>query len=149
MHIYTGPEKMIYKNSFQGKFLCNNKLKPKQAKCLNKILQEPCNGITSENLLKKMPFDVDVVCLNPSKRAINPRFKFWIQHTKKEATLQGCISLTSKNTEEFNASKLNKFITNFKNKFDSLKGDEKLTEKEELCRQVDFILFGKYEAFFE
>ena len=72
--------------SFNGQFRCD-KLKPKQAKKLKEILTTKSNGVSSEQLLGNMPFDVDVICLNPSKRAINPRFNFWITHTKKQATL--------------------------------------------------------------
>lgn len=129
--------------SFYGQFKYD-KLKPKQAKKLKEILTTDSNGISNEQLLKKMPFDVDVVCLNPTKKAINPRFRFWITHKKKQATLQGNIKLNSKYPAEENASKLSQFINNFNTKFQSLKGDEKLTRAEETQRQVDLILFGKF-----
>ena len=129
--------------NFNGQFKYD-KLKLKQSTKLNEILNTPYNNQTNAELLKQMPFDVDVVCLNPTKKAIHPRFNFWITHTKKQATLQGKILLNSKHPIEENVSKLNKFITNFKNKFDSLKGDEKLTPAEETQRQVNFILFGKF-----
>ena len=129
--------------SFNGQFHYN-KLKTKQAKCLNEILSAKCNGISNEELLKGMPFDIDVVCYNPTKRAINPRFGFYITHTKKQATLTGNIRLTSKNLPKENSKKLNQFITNFYDKFQKLRGDEKLSRAEETQRQVDFILFGRY-----
>ena len=129
--------------SFNGQFHCN-KLKPKQAKCLQEILTTKCDGISNEELLNGMSFNVDVVCYNPTKKAINPRFGFYITHTKKQATLIGNIRLTSKNPPEENSKKLNKFITNFNEKFQQLRGDEKLSRAEETQRQVDFLLFGRY-----
>lgn len=129
--------------NFNGSFKYD-KLKPKQAGKLKEILTLPHDGVSNEQLLKKMPFDVDVVCLNPSKRAINPRFRFWITKTKKQATLEGNIRLTSKNPVEENVLKLKNFITNFNNKFQQLKGDEKLTSAEETQRQADFLLFGRW-----
>ena len=128
--------------SFSGQFNCT-KLKSKQAKKLHEMLNTKHNGVSNVQLLKDMPFDVDVVCYNPTRRAIHPRFGFYISHKKKQATLIGNIRLSSKNPLEENVVKLNKFITNFNNKFQSLKGDEKLSRAEELQRQVDLILFGK------
>lgn len=129
--------------NFNGKFNYE-KLKQKQAKKLNEILTTECDGQSSTQLLKNMPFDVDVVSLNPTKKAINPRFRFWITKTKKQATLQGNIKLTSKSPVEENVLALKNFITNFNTKFQLLKGDERLTPAEETRRQVDFILFGKF-----
>lgn len=129
--------------NFAGKFKYD-KLKPKQAKKLDEILRTPINGVSNEKLLEQMPFDVDVICVNPTKKAINPRFNFWITHTKKQATLQGKININSKNPVKENVLKLNDFITNFNKKFQSLRGDEKLTRAQETQRQVDFILFGKF-----
>ena len=136
-------------SNFKGKFNCPEKLKQKQSKFLREILTTEHNGTTAENLIKSMPFDIDIVCLNPSKRAINPRFNFWVTHTKKQATIEGMITLTSKKPLEQNLSKLNNFINNCKTKIDNLNGNEKLTPREELCRQVDFILFGKYKSYFD
>ena len=149
MYTDTISIKKSYHNCFQGRFICPEKLKNKQAQFLNKVLATELDGVSANNLIKTMPFDVDVVCLNPTKRAINPRFNFWIKHTKKQATVQGCINLTSKDSLESNICKLNNFIKNFKNRTDKLTGDEKLTPQEELCRQVDFLLFGKYKSYFE
>lgn len=129
--------------NFNGQFRCD-KLKPKQAKKLKEIIQTPYNGVSGENLLAQMPFNVDVICYNPTKKAINPRFGFYITHKKKQATLVGNIRLTSKNTPEENSQKLNNFITNFNNKYQSLKGDEKLTRAEETQRQVNFLLFNRF-----
>lgn len=129
--------------NFNGQFNYN-KMKSKQAKCLNEILSTKYDGISNQELLKGMPFDVDVICFNPTKRAINPRFGFYVEHKKKQATLIGHVRLTSKNPLEENVSRLNKFITNFNEKYKSLKGDEKLTSAEETQRQVDFILFNRY-----
>lgn len=133
----------ISSTSFKGQFNCG-KLKSKQAKKLKEILTTEYDGISNQKLLESMPFDVDVICLNPSKRAINPRFKFWITHTKKQATLQGSLSINSKNILTDNVHKLNQFINNFYNKYKKLRGDEKLTRAEETQRQVSFLLFGKW-----
>lgn len=129
--------------NFKGNFNYN-KLKPKQSKCLNEILSAKYNGKSGEQLLKDMPFNVDVVCFNPTKKAIHPRFGFYIQHKKKQATLIGSIKLTSKNPPEENSKKLNQFITNFNNRYQNLKGDERLTRAEETQRQVDMILFNRF-----
>lgn len=129
--------------NFNGQFKFD-KLKPKQAKKLDEILTTKSDGESNVKLLKKMPFDVDVVCLNPSKRAINPRFRFWITKTKDKATLEGNIRLTTKNSVEENVLKLKNFLINFHNRYKTLKGDERLTRAEETQRQFDFILFGKY-----
>ena len=129
--------------SFNGNFNYN-KLKPKQSKKLQEMLSAKYDGKSGEQLLKDMPFDVDVVCFNPTKKAIHPRFGFYIQHKKKQATLIGNIRLSSKNQIEQNAEKLNKFITNFNNKLKSLKGDERITSAEETQRQVDMILFNRF-----
>ena len=129
--------------SFKGQFNYS-KLKSKQAQKLHEILTTDYNGISNRELLKSMPFDVDVVCLNPSKRAIHPRFNFFITHTKKQATLQGAVNINSKDLLADNIFKLNQFINNFYKKYCLLKGDEKLTRAEEIQRQVSFILFGKW-----
>ena len=139
----------VSQNSFRGHFCCPEKLKSKQAKFLKEILASSYNGVSADNFVKTMPFDVEVFCINPSKRAINPRFNFWITHTKNYATLQGNIIISSKDSLEHNLSKLNNFMKNFKEKLDKIKGNEKLTPREELQRQVDFILFGKYKSYFD
>ena len=131
----------VSKINFQGKFKYE-KLKSKQAKNLKEILTTEYNGISAERLLKSMPYDVDVYCMNPTKRAIHPRFSFWMIHTKKRATLNGCVRINSKDSLMKNIEKLNKFITSFDEKFRSLKGDERLSPAEETRKQVDFILFG-------
>ena len=129
--------------NFTGKFRYD-KLKPKQTKKLNEILTAKHNGISNEQYLKDMPFDIDVVSLNPTKRAIHPRFNVWANYRKKDAAIQGCIKLNSKNPVEENVKKLRGFISNVYEKAKSLKGDEKLTSAEETQRQVDFLLFGRY-----
>ena len=129
--------------NFNGQFKYE-KLKPKQSKELKKILTTEYNGVTNEELLKKMPFDVDVYCFNPSKKAINPRFNFSIKYTKKNVPLFGYINLNSKNPLEKNVEDLNNFIIKGKEKIDSIKGDEKLTSAEETRRQVGLLLFGKW-----
>ena len=134
--------------NFKGQFHCYGKLKPRHSKCLEEILSHQYSGISCKKLLNGMPFNVDVVCLNPSKRAIHPRFNFWITHSKNQATMNGCITLSSKKSLEFNSSKLSEFIKNFKSHLDSLNGNEKLTPKEELERQVDFLLFGRHKSYF-
>ena len=139
----------VNQNSFKGNFCGPAKLKSKQAKFLKEILTTTYNGVSADKFVKIMPFDVEVICINPSKRAINPRFNFWITHTKKQATLQGNIIISSKDSLEHNLSKLNNFLKNFKDKLDNIKGNEKLTPKEEVQRQVDFLLFGKYKSYFD
>lgn len=128
--------------NFYGKFNYN-KLKSKQAIRLKEILNTEYNGISNIQLLETMPFDVDVICLNPSKKAINPKFNFRIKHSKGQATLQGSICIKSKNSIQENIKKLNEFINNFNKKYQSLSGNEKLTRAEELRRQVNYIIFGK------
>lgn len=129
--------------NFNGQFKYD-KLKSKQSRELKKILTTKHNGVSNEELLKKMPFDVDVYCFNPSKKAINPRFNFSIKYTKKGVPLYGFINLNSKNPAEKNAEDLNNFIKQSKEKIDSIKGNEKLTKEEETLRQVGFMLFGKW-----
>ena len=124
--------------TFNGQFKYD-KMKPKQAKALNSILTTKINGISNEELLKEMPFDVDVYCTNPTKKAINPRFNFFIKHTEKGVPLFGFIQLNSKNPPEENVSKLGKFIISAKEKTDSITGNEKLTPAEELLQQLKFI----------
>ena len=139
----------VCQTNSKGKFCCPQKLKTRQAKFLNEILTTTNETKSAEELIKAMPFDVDVTCLNPSKRAIHPRFNFWINHSKGEVTIQGSVVLNSKNSLEDNLLKLKNFIINVKKKSDNLKGDERLTPQEETCRQVDFILFGRYNPYFE
>ncbi len=127
--------------NFQGQFLCEE-LKPKHAKKLREILTAQYNGVSGEQYLKDMPFDILVVPLNYSKKTIHPRFNFWMKYTKKDATIQGCIKINSKEKDETNAQKLINFITEAYKKAKSLKGNEKLSPKEELQRQVDLMLFG-------
>ncbi len=141
--MYNNIMQRVSEINFSGNFNYG-KLKLKQSQKLNEILKTQYYGESNEELLKKLPYDIDVYCVNPTKRAINPRFKFWLSSTKRQATLRGMILLTSKDAVEQNVLKLRNFILNFDKKFKSLKGDEKLTRAEETQRQVDFLLFGRW-----
>ena len=125
--------------NFDGKFRYGH-MKSKQKRELDKILTTEINGVSNEKLLKKMPFDVDVYCPNPTRKAIYPRFTFYIQHKKRGVPLFGMIKLNSKNPLEENVADLSEFITSAKVKIDSIKGNEKMTPAQELEYQMKILM---------
>lgn len=118
---------------FQGKFILP-KISSKALKT-----RQFLNDIISENasLLEPLPFDVTVSCINPSKRAINPKFVFY---TEKEGyntlnVFYGHIKVEKKDKNP--GEKVKNFILNFNQQYNKYKNMKQRSFTEQFSYAIE------------
>ena len=118
--------------TFKGNFVVD-RLKGKQASYLKSLSKTCVDGMTNESIIKKFPFDVMVYCHNKSKKAIHPRYTYYIESKQNDARCFGFIHINSKNNLIENIKKIRDFISNFDVK------SKKILENRDICPQKENI----------
>ena len=136
----------IKSTNYSGRFI-TEKLRHKAGNNLRELLKTEIDGVSNEQVLKKMPFDVAVICQNPTRKAIHPRYMFMITDSKPDKPeVFGFINVNTKNKLKDNVVKIRDFILNFdkKNKEIQYIKPSKQQDDISLARKIISGFFNKH-----
>lgn len=122
--------------TFKGKFIKRDKFKQPTAQFVHDIIKTKVDNVSNEEILLKLPFDVEITRTRKSHKAIHPMISCYINYKQ----FWGKQSYYVDHGTEYTINQMRKWFIRVSDFIQKNKDKTKLTPKEENDRIYDYIL---------
>lgn len=130
--------------TFRGKFIKQDKFKQPTAQFVHDVIKTKVDNVSNEEILSKLPFDVEITRSGKSHKAIHPMISCYISYKQ----FWGKQSYYVEHGAEYTINKMRKWFIGMSDFIEQNKDKAKLTPKEENDRIYDYILsMGKVRRY--